>query len=58
MEGPVSSFSYNEEVLTRRYEAKISSQMARLGGSHDWDRVAFTMSEVGQRAKAVLTSSL
>jgi valyl-tRNA synthetase len=28
------------------YQQKISEQMMRLGASYDWDRVAFTMSEV------------
>ena len=48
MEGPVSPSDCSRALLMARYEAKISSQMARLGGSHDWDRVAFTMSDVGQ----------
>jgi valyl-tRNA synthetase len=29
-----------------RYQAKITTQMTRLGGSFDWDRVAFTMNDV------------
>lgn len=49
MEGPVRvMFRGSRKMLTVRYEAKISSQLARLGGSHDWDKMAFTMSEVGQ----------
>ncbi|KZS93907.1 hypothetical protein SISNIDRAFT_474035 [Sistotremastrum niveocremeum HHB9708] len=33
------------------YEARITSQLRRLGGSLDWDRVAFTLSD--QLSKAV-----
>ena len=29
-----------------RYQEKITLQMTRLGGSFDWDRVAFTMNDV------------
>lgn len=29
-----------------RYQTKITNQLHRLGGSYDWDRVAFTMDEV------------
>jgi valyl-tRNA synthetase len=36
-------------MLMSRYEARISSQLARLGGSHDWDKMAFTMSEVSHQ---------
>jgi len=28
------------------YQARITNQLYRLGGSYDWDRVAFTMDEV------------
>lgn len=28
------------------YQKKITTQMTRLGGSFDWDKVAFTMDEV------------
>nr|XP_019013438.1 valine-tRNA ligase [Kwoniella pini CBS 10737]OCF52219.1 valine-tRNA ligase [Kwoniella pini CBS 10737] len=28
-----------------QYQAKITNQMERLGGSYDWDKVAFTMNE-------------
>lgn len=34
-----------------RYQARISTQLRRLGGSYDWSRTAFTMDE--QRSKAV-----
>ncbi|KIM30663.1 hypothetical protein M408DRAFT_328197 [Serendipita vermifera MAFF 305830] len=33
------------------YQGRISKQLRRLGGSYDWDRVAFTMDEA--RCKAV-----
>jgi valyl-tRNA synthetase len=29
-----------------RYQGRITNQLHRLGGSYDWDRVAFTMDEV------------
>lgn len=29
------------------YQARITNQLRRLGGSCDWDRVAFTMNPVG-----------
>ncbi|KAG8933507.1 hypothetical protein FRC02_011707 [Tulasnella sp. 418] len=32
------------------YQERITSQMHRLGGSYDWDRVAFTMSDDLSRA--------
>ncbi|RXK38345.1 valine-tRNA ligase [Tremella mesenterica] len=35
-----------------QYQEKITNQMSRLGGSFDWDRVAFTMNE--NLSKAVL----
>lgn len=28
------------------YQARITNQLRRLGGSYDWDRVAFTMNPV------------
>lgn len=28
------------------YQNRITNQLRRLGGSYDWDRVAFTMDEV------------
>lgn len=28
------------------YQSRITTQLQRLGGSYDWDRVAFTMDEV------------
>jgi len=28
------------------YQGRITNQLYRLGGSYDWDRVAFTMNEV------------
>ncbi|KAF8645352.1 hypothetical protein AX16_007855 [Volvariella volvacea WC 439] len=34
------------------YQAKITNQLRRLGGSYDWDRVAFTMDE--NLSKAVI----
>ena len=30
------------------YQERISNQLRRLGGSYDWDRTAFTLSEVSQ----------
>lgn len=30
-------------------------QLAKLGGSHDWDRMAFTMSEVSDRDEKAQT---
>ncbi|KAG5652557.1 hypothetical protein H0H81_004566 [Sphagnurus paluster] len=32
------------------YQTKITEQLHRLGGSYDWDRVAFTMNETLSRA--------
>ncbi|KAG6874009.1 hypothetical protein C0995_007966 [Termitomyces sp. Mi166 len=32
------------------YQAKITNQLHRLGGSYDWDRVAFTMNETLSKA--------
>jgi valyl-tRNA synthetase len=29
------------------YQTRITNQLRRLGGSCDWDRVAFTMNPVG-----------
>jgi valyl-tRNA synthetase len=29
------------------YQARVTDQLRRLGGSCDWDRVAFTMNPVG-----------
>lgn len=34
-------------LLTHKsYQARITNQLRRLGGSYDWDRVAFTMNPV------------
>lgn len=30
----------------RSYQGRITNQLRRLGGSYDWNRVAFTMDEV------------
>ena len=39
------------------YQSRITNQLQRLGGSYDWNRVAFTMNEVRllflSRSKAV-----
>ena len=35
-------------LLTTSYQDKITAQMTRLGGSFDWDKVAFTMDEVSR----------
>ena len=35
-------------VLITSYQDKITAQMTRLGGSFDWDKVAFTMDEVSR----------
>lgn len=32
-----------------QYQGKITNQMTRLGGSFDWDKVAFTMDDVSNR---------
>jgi valyl-tRNA synthetase len=32
--------------MSYRYQARITNQLRRLGGSYDWDRTAFTMDEV------------
>ncbi|KAF8888987.1 tRNA synthetases class I-domain-containing protein [Infundibulicybe gibba] len=37
---------------SRPYQGRITNQLHRLGGSYDWDRVAFTMDPV--RSKAVI----
>lgn len=34
-------------LRTCRYQTKISNQLRRLGASFEWDRVAFTLSDVG-----------
>lgn len=36
-----------------RYQDKITAQMTRLGGSFDWDRVAFTMNDVSMLCPAL-----
>lgn len=33
-------------ALHSSYQSRISGQLRRLGGSYDWNRVAFTMDEV------------
>jgi valyl-tRNA synthetase len=35
------------------YQGRITNQLRRLGGSYDWDRVAFTMSEVSAVAQTL-----
>lgn len=32
------------------YQSRITNQLRRLGGSFDWDRVAFTMNPVSRRS--------
>ena len=49
MEGRVSCFffaSINIFLHRGRYQERITNQLRRLGGSYDWDRVAFTMNDV------------
>ena len=45
-------FEWKEE-----YQKKITRQMTRLGASCDWDRVAFTMSEVSTMTHAIKCAS-
>jgi valyl-tRNA synthetase len=37
-------------ISSSSYQARITNQLHRLGGSYDWDRVAFTMDEVRHSA--------
>lgn len=41
----INPFGCSDMQLVR-YQTRISHQLRRLGGSYDWDRVAFTMSDV------------
>lgn len=34
------------KLILCSYQERITKQLHRLGGSYDWDRVAFTMNEV------------
>ena len=49
----MSKLLHDEEsyaMLTmNRYQTRITSQLKRLGGSYDWNRVAFTMDDVSTR---------
>jgi len=47
-----------QKVIHTRYQETISKQMSRLGASYDWDRVAFTLSEVSCFYPGYSTSSL
>jgi hypothetical protein len=47
VEGLVSRVAPTKDPAYARYQEKITAQMKRLGGSFDWDRVAFTMDDVG-----------
>jgi valyl-tRNA synthetase len=40
---------FSDDILSS-YQARITNQLHRLGGSYDWDRVAFTMDEVRHSA--------
>ena len=40
----LASRMYTEHVCS--YQSRITNQLRRLGGSYDWNRVAFTMNEV------------
>ena len=42
----LGSLSHPDFMSTQRYQARISNQLRRLGGSLDWSRAAFTMDEV------------
>jgi valyl-tRNA synthetase len=39
----ISRLEFN---VDQSYQARITNQLRRLGGSYDWTRVAFTMDEV------------
>lgn len=41
---PMLSIYYVNALFS--YQGRITNQLHRLGGSYDWDRVAFTMDEV------------
>jgi len=47
---------YSMMLMSLSYQGRITNQLHRLGGSYDWDRVAFTMDEV-RLACNFLTSS-
>ena len=36
-------------LISCSYQSRITNQLRRLGGSFDWDRVAFTMNPVSRR---------
>jgi len=42
---------------TNSYQARITNQLRRLGGSYDWDRVAFTMNPVCITSNKLIFSS-
>lgn len=45
----VFCFMYRDLYLTScSYQSRITNQLRRLGGSFDWDRVAFTMNPVSR----------
>jgi valyl-tRNA synthetase len=48
MERGVRIFHFISSVFLccGRYQERITNQLTRLGGSYDWDRVAFTMDGV------------
>ena len=41
-----SAKALKRSLRSRSYQGRITKQMERLGGSFDWDRVAFTLSDV------------
>jgi hypothetical protein len=43
----MSRFDGSIDLGLDRYQERITDQTARLGSSSDWNRVAFTMDEVG-----------
>ena len=45
------SFKLMATDRAARYQSRITGQMERLGGSFDWDRVAFTMSDVSLQTR-------
>lgn len=47
-----------EMTSNASYQEKITAQMKRLGGSFDWDRVAFTMDDVSPGQSAAWNTSV
>jgi valyl-tRNA synthetase len=39
-------FWLSYQIVFSSYQGRITNQLHRLGGSYDWDRVAFTMDDV------------